>query len=110
MPAGVTGALVLWRWERALGGSQVHPALYLDVKSGLIRNESAVYLLHAFPLILVSISEVIDYGDNTSWSQHLKLEVGIVGDHQELGVARPPKDGMVSPSKSTTSKESISFR
>jgi hypothetical protein len=36
-----------------------------------------------------------DHGDDTLWPRHLHLEVGVVRDCHELGVARTPKDGVV---------------
>ena len=37
---------------------------------------------------------------NAFRSQHLELEVGVVGDGHKLGVAGTTKDGMIGPSKS----------
>ena len=39
------------------------------------------------------------HSDDAVWSWHLQLEVGVVGDHHELGVAWPPYDGMLGPWK-----------
>ena len=33
--------------------------------------------------------------DDTVGTRHLELEVGVVGDRHELGVARSPQDGVV---------------
>ena len=45
------------------------------------------------------VREGAAHGDDVVKSQHLQLEVGVVGDHHELGVAWPPQDGMVGPQK-----------
>ena len=37
------------------------------------------------------------HGDDAVWSWHLQLEVGVVGDCHEFGVAWPPQDGVVGP-------------
>ena len=38
-------------------------------------------------------------GDDLLGSGHLQLEVGVVGDHHELGVSRAPDDGVIGNSK-----------
>jgi hypothetical protein len=43
----------------------------------------------------VRLLEVAAHHDDVVRSRHLQLEVGLVGDHHELGVARTPKDGVV---------------
>ena len=35
--------------------------------------------------------------DDAVGARHLELEVGVVRDHHELGVARPSQDGVISP-------------
>ena len=37
------------------------------------------------------------HSDDTVRSRHLQLEVGVVEDRHELGVAWPPQDGVVGP-------------
>ena len=43
------------------------------------------------------VREGTAHGDDAVRSRHLQLDVGIVGDHLELGVAWPPQDGVVRP-------------
>ena len=45
------------------------------------------------------VQEGAAHGDNAVWSRHLQLEVGVVGDCHEFGVAWPPQDGVVGPWK-----------
>ena len=45
----------------------------------------------------IGIQKGATHGDDVIWSRHLQLEVGVVGDRHELGVAWPPQDGMVGP-------------
>ena len=33
--------------------------------------------------------------NDTLWTRHLHLEVGVVGNRHELGIARTPQNGMV---------------
>ena len=43
------------------------------------------------------MQEGTTYGDGAARSWHLQLEVGVVGDCHEFGIAWPPQDGMVGP-------------
>ena len=43
------------------------------------------------------VREGVAHGDDAIRSWHLQLEVGIVGDHHEFGVAWLPQDGVVGP-------------
>jgi hypothetical protein len=52
-------------------------------------------VLDSVPLTLVGVLEVPQHHDHTTWSWHLQLEVGVVQDNHELGVARPPEYGDV---------------
>src|SRR6185369_14029169 len=56
-------------------------------------------VLNALDVALVSVLERRADGDDTLRSWHLELEVGVVGDGHELGVARTTKDVMVGSSK-----------
>jgi hypothetical protein len=48
--------------------------------------------------------------DDPTRSEHLQLEVWVVGDDHELGVTWPPENGVVGPEKSTTSNYSRSVQ
>src|SRR6185436_1332632 len=56
--------------------------------------------LNALDVALVGVLERRADGDDAPWARHFELEVGVVGDGHELGVARTTKDGMVGSSKS----------
>ena len=43
------------------------------------------------------VREGATHGDDTVWSRHLQLEVGVVGDCHESCVAWSPQDGLVGP-------------
>ena len=43
------------------------------------------------------MQEGATHSDDAVWSRHLQLEVGVVGDSHELGVAWSPQDGVVEP-------------
>ena len=45
----------------------------------------------------VGVRKGATHSDDVVRSRHLQLEVGVVGDRHELGVAWPPQDGMVGP-------------
>ena len=47
----------------------------------------------------VGVRKGATHGDDVVQSWHLQLEVGVVGDHHELGLAWPPQDGVVGPQK-----------
>ena len=56
-------------------------------------------VLNALDVALVGMFERrSDSGDDLR-TRHLQLEVGVVGDGHELGVARTSKDGMIGSSK-----------
>ena len=45
------------------------------------------------------VREGAAHGDDAIRSRHLQLEVGVVGDRHEPGIAWPPQDGVVGPEK-----------
>jgi hypothetical protein len=45
--------------------------------------------------IEVGLLKVASYGDDPMRTGHLELEVSVVGDDDELGIARLTQDGMV---------------
>lgn len=50
---------------------------------------------HGVPFTQVGILEVSRHRDDTAWSGHLQLEVGIVPNRHELGVAWLPEYGAI---------------
>ena len=54
-------------------------------------------MLDAHDVALVGVLERGADGDDTLRARHLHLEVGVVGDRHELGVAWTPKDGVCPP-------------
>ena len=56
-------------------------------------------MLDAFDVALVGMLERRADGDDALRTRHLHLEVGVVGDRHELGVARPPQYGVVRSTK-----------
>ena len=52
-------------------------------------------VLDALDVALVGVLERRANGDDTLRTRHLQLEVGVVGDGHELGVAGASKDGMI---------------
>ena len=52
-------------------------------------------VLDALDVALVGMLERGADGDDTLWTRHLQLEVGVVGDGHELSVAGTTKDGVV---------------
>jgi len=56
-------------------------------------------VLNALDVALVGMLERRSDGDDALWTRHLQLEVGVVGDGHEFGVARTTKDGMIGSSK-----------
>jgi hypothetical protein len=56
-------------------------------------------VLHAFHVALVSVAVRGSDGDDSVRARHLELEVRVVGDGHELGVARSPQHRMIGSSK-----------
>jgi hypothetical protein len=54
-------------------------------------------LLNALDVALVGMLACCADGDDAVWTRHLELEVGVVGDDHELGVAWSPQDCVVGP-------------
>ena len=52
-------------------------------------------VLNALDIALVGVLERRADGDDTLRTRHLQLEVGVVGDVHELGIAGTAKDGVV---------------
>ena len=52
-------------------------------------------VLNALDVAFVGMLERRADGDDTLRTQHLQLEVGVVGDGHELGVTGTTKDGML---------------
>ena len=59
---------------------------------GLARSYHDVVVL---PFIEVGLLKVSTYSDDPVWARHLELQVGVVGDGHELGVAWSAQDGMI---------------
>jgi hypothetical protein len=56
-------------------------------------------VLHAFHVALVSVAVRGSDGDDPVGARHLELEVRVVGDDQELGVARSSQHRVIGPSE-----------
>jgi hypothetical protein len=56
-------------------------------------------VLHAFHVALVSVAVRGSDGDDSLRARHLELEVGVVGDGHELGVARSSQHRVIGPSE-----------
>jgi hypothetical protein len=56
-------------------------------------------VLHAFHVALVSVAVCGTHGDGSPGAWHLELEVRVVGDGHELGVARPSQHRVIGPSE-----------
>jgi hypothetical protein len=56
-------------------------------------------VLHAFHVAFVRVAVRGSDGDDPVGAWHLEVEVGVVGDDHELGVARSPQHRMVGSSK-----------
>ena len=52
-----------------------------------------------FPFVEVGLSKVATYGDDPVGTRHLELEVGVIGNGHELGIAWSPQDGVVGTGK-----------
>ena len=64
---------------------------------GAFDGFSVLDALHiAFVRVLVGGAD----GDDPLWPGHLQLQVGVIGDSHELGVARTSDDGMIRAAKS----------
>ena len=53
---------------------------------GLARSYRDVVVL---PFTEVDLLKVATYGDDPVWARHVELQVGVVGDGHELGMAWP---------------------
>jgi hypothetical protein len=58
-------------------------------------HDERLSVLHALDVTVECVLDRQAHGDDTLWSRHLHLEVRVVRDRHEFGVARPPKDGVV---------------
>jgi hypothetical protein len=56
-------------------------------------------VLHAFHVAIVSVAVCGSDGDGSLRAWHLELEVRVVGDGHELGVARPSQHRVIGPSE-----------
>ena len=68
----------------------------------MIYNDLITLRRCGFPFAEIGVvSEGVQEGamhnDDAVWSQHLQLQVGVVRDRHELGIAWPPQDGVVRP-------------
>ena len=70
---------------RGVHGLVRHP---LQVRGEGLVHSKGLSMLDAFDVALVGLLERGADGDDTLWTRHLHLEVGVVGDHNELGIAR----------------------
>jgi hypothetical protein len=67
-------------------------------------------VLHALHVAFVRVSVCGSDSDDPVGAQHLELEVGVVGDDHELGVARSPQHRVVGSSEPTTLNVRVSWR
>jgi hypothetical protein len=65
----------------------------------LIKRES-LGVLDALDIAVECVLDRRAHFDNAFWSRHLHLEVGVVRDRHELGIAQTPEDGVVHAPKS----------
>jgi hypothetical protein len=84
-------ALALHVW-RLLGEA-------LQVGDDGLRFGEGLGVLHALHVAFVRVSVRGADGDDPVGARHLELEVGVVGDDHELGVAWPPQHRMVGSSE-----------
>jgi len=77
----------------------VRDVLVAVVKAGEDRQRlsQSLGLLNALNVALVGVLARRADGDDVVWSWHLELEVGVVGDGYELGVAWSSQDCVVGP-------------
>jgi len=61
------------------------------------RLDYSLGLLNALDVALIGVLACRVDGDDTVWSRHLELEVGVVRDGHELGVAWPSQNRVVGP-------------
>jgi hypothetical protein len=61
--------------------------------------DEGLCVLHAFHVAFVRVAVRGADGDDPVGAWHLELEVGVVGDGHELGVARPSQHHVVGPSE-----------
>ena len=52
-------------------------------------------VLDTLDVALIGMLERGADGDDTPWARHLQLEIGVVGDGHEFGVAGTTKDGVI---------------
>jgi hypothetical protein len=64
-----------------------------------LRLGDGLNVLHAFHVALVSVAVHGSDGDGSAGAWHLELEVRVVGDGHELGVARSSQHRMIGPSE-----------
>jgi hypothetical protein len=74
-------------------GSVLHHRLAKPLKLGGIGNDGGE--LEVLVATVICLFDGAAHHDDIVQSWHLQLEVGVVGDHNELGVARMPEDGVV---------------
>jgi hypothetical protein len=67
-------------------------------------------VLHALHVAFVRVSVRGSDGDDPVGARHLELEVGVVGDNHELGIAWSPQYCVVGSSEPDTSNVRVSFR
>jgi len=67
----------------------------LELRGELGRTLECLPILDAFDVALVRVLEGGADGNDALGTGHLQLQVGVVGDGHELGVARAPNDGVV---------------
>jgi hypothetical protein len=75
-----------------------------------LRLGEGLSILHALHVAFVRVAVRGSDGDDPVGAWHLELEVGVVGDGHELGIARSPQHHVVGSSEPTTSNVRVSFR
>jgi hypothetical protein len=75
------------------------PREALQVSDEGLRFGEGLGVLHALHIAFVRVSVRGPDGDDPVGARHLELEVGVVGDGHELGVAWPPQHCVVGSSK-----------
>ena len=83
--------LQLWLWSLSGEG--------LDPRGMLCGALDRLPILDALDIALISMLIRGADGDDSLGPGHLHLEVGVVGDHHELGVSWVPDDVVISASK-----------
>jgi hypothetical protein len=74
----------------------------LQVGDEGLRIGEGLSVLHALHVAFVRVSVRGSDGDDPVRTRHLELEVRVVGDGHELGVARSPQHRVVGPSEPVT--------